>query len=267
MTGGFIFDYTAVGTTYRLPIVSSEGDSNGNAIVVNTAGLQVMASSPHPRGDFHAVTLFVYAYLAGGITHTSMWCEGLTTTERYHMATDTWQELAPLPTGRADMAVASLNNKIISIGGETKPDDCLEQSDPAYGSFPADHVEVLLHHEQQDDTQWVPFARFLDERFRFAAAVVPAQNRIYTFGGQLPFDFTCDCFPTSDDVAIGTEVFVEESDSSLQAGEIAAIVLGAFIGMVLCILVLCKVVQSQNKERMESKSAADLEKNKKGDFE
>lgn len=267
VTGGFQFNYTAVGTTFRLPIDNTAG---GSASVVNTAELQVMATSPHPRGDFHAVTLFGYAYLAGGITHTSLWCEGLTTTERYHMATDTWEELSPLANGRADMAVAVLNNKIVSIGGETKPEDCVERSDPAYGSFPRDHVEVLLHHANSagnDDAQWVPFAKFVDQRFRFAAAVVPAQNRLYTFGGQLPFDFTCDCFPTSDDVVVGTEVYSPVTDNSLDPGAIAAIVLGSFVGMVICVWVLYKVAQTQNKQRVEARSATDFEQNKQGDME
>ena len=263
VTGGFEYNYTAVGTTYRMPV-----DTGNASAILNTAGLEVMSTSPHPRGDFHAVTLFGYAYLAGGITHTSLWCEGLTTTERYHMATDTWEQLSPLATGRADMAVAVLNNKIISIGGETKPEGCAELSDPAYGSFPADDVEVLLRPSAgQDDAQWTPFAQFLDERFRFAAAVVPVQNRLYTFGGQLPFDFTCDCFPTSDDVAVGTEVFVEEEDDSLEAGAIAAIILGAFIGIVVSCWVLCKLAAKQNKERVESKTAEDFTENNQAGVE
>ena len=132
-------------------------------------------------------------------------------------------------------------------------------------------MEVLLHHAAttagSDDAQWVPFAKFVDQRFRFAAAVVPVQNRIYTFGGQLPFDFTCDCFPTSDDVAVGTEVWAPATNSSLDPGAIAAIVLGSFVGMVICILVLRKVAQMQNKERLEARAATDFEANNKVDME
>ena len=88
-----------------------------------------LTSSSKPRGDIHAVTLYGYAYMAGGLSHETLWCEGLTLTERYHMSSDTWQTLPDLNVGRADMGVAVLNGKIITIGGETKPDDCLEQSE------------------------------------------------------------------------------------------------------------------------------------------
>lgn len=252
VTGGFIANYTAVGNTYRLDLTENPTD-------FESMGYEEVSSSPNPRGDFHAVELFGYAYLAGGITHLSDWCVALTTTERYHMATDTWEEIAPLSSGRADMAVAVLNNKIISMGGETKPEDCKNVSDPAYGSFPADHVEVLLN-PSSSEAKWVGFAQFVDERFRFAAAVVPAQNRLYTFGGQLPFDFTCDCFPTSDDVAIGTEVYQEEQ--SLSGGAIAAIVLGSLVGVIVVAFITRKFVLKCNKEKLEASSASEFQATK-----
>ena len=148
-----------------------------------TMGYETVASSSNPRGDFYAVELYGYAYLAGGISHLSDWCEGLKTTERYHMESNTWETLPDLAVGRADMAVAVLNGKIVSMGGETKPEICAEN--PAYGSFPDDQVEVLLDPGAGGNAAWVRFEDFIDQRFRFAAAVVPAQNRIYTFGGQL----------------------------------------------------------------------------------
>lgn len=258
ITGGFTSDYTSVGTTYRLNL---SGDNNPTDF--ESMGYELMATSPHPRGDIHAVTLFGYAYMAGGLSHTSLWCEGLKTTERYHMATDTWEEIAPLPTGRADMAVAVLNNKIISIGGETKPEDCQEVNDPAYGSFPADHVQVLLN--PSGNAEWVQFAQFQDERFRFAATVVPSQNRLYTFGGQLPYDFTCDCFPTSNNVAVGTEVYVE--DETLPGGTIAAIVLGSLVGVIIAILVVRMCVLKRNKEKVERQSATEFEAKDESDIQ
>jgi len=214
-----------VGTTYRLDV--SENPTSFGAMQFTT-----LAPSPNPRGDIQAVELFGYAYLAGGITDEGFWCDGLETTERYHMETDSWQEMAPLAVGRADMAMAVLNDKIVSIGGETKPDDCVNVKDPAYGSFPEDVVEVLLNPSSTSSAEWVRFEKFNDKRFRFAAAVVPALDKLYTFGGQLPFDFTCDCFPTSDQVGVATEVFKEES-SGLHPGAIAAIVLGALFGVLI----------------------------------
>mmetsp|Transcript_9032 Transcript_9032/g.22036 ORF Transcript_9032/g.22036 Transcript_9032/m.22036 type:complete len:445 (-) Transcript_9032:196-1530(-) len=252
VAGGFAADYTAVGNTYRIDL----SDDN--------LSFQELATSPHPRGDIHAIVQYGYAYVAGGLTHTSVWCEGLKTTERYSMEDNTWETLPDLEIGRADMAVASLNGKILAMGGETKPDDCLEQSDPAYGSFPADHVSLLLHPDEgRGEATWANHGDFKDERFRFAAATVPAQNRIYTFGGQLPYDFTCDCFPTSDKVAYGWEVAVmrgteiknaEGGDGGLSAGAIAGIVVG-----VCAILVLAAFGSRQMSNAKKEKESLKLQ--------
>mmetsp|Transcript_12275 Transcript_12275/g.22773 ORF Transcript_12275/g.22773 Transcript_12275/m.22773 type:complete len:439 (-) Transcript_12275:137-1453(-) len=256
VTGGFAADYTAVGTAYRLDMSSAAND-------FESMGYEKMATSPHPRGDIHAVELNGYAYLAGGLTHTSLWCEALDTTERYHMATDTWEDLADLAVGRADTAVAAMNGKIVSVGGETKPDGCAELSDPAYGSFPADHVEVLLNPSAGKDAKWVNFEKFTDQRFRFSAAVVPAQNRMYTFGGQLPFDFTCDCFPTSDLVGVGTEVF-EPEDKSWSAAKIAGTAVGATLAAVLAALILWQCCKKRQQRALNVESKTELEANEEG---
>lgn len=266
VTGGFIADYTAVSTTYKL-------DMSQDPKTFNDMKYTLLASSSNARGDIHAVTLDGYAYMAGGLTHTSLWCEGLTTTERYHMDSNTWETLAPLNVGRADMAVAILNGKIISLGGETKPEDCKDVQDPAYGSFPEDHVEVLLHsHDDPSTSEWVFFSDFKDQRFRFAAAVVPSQNRLYTFGGQLPFDFTCDCFPTDDKIGIATEVFTtsvttdksgttttsDSSTTTLGGGWIAFIVIMTLLGAFIIFMVIRTFVLKHNKEEIENKAAEDF---------
>jgi hypothetical protein len=251
VTGGFLADYISVGTTYRLDMTESPAD-------FESMGYENVTSSSNPRGDFHAVELYGYAYLAGGISHLSNWCEGLKTTERYHMETDTWEALPDLAVGRADMAVAVLNGKIVSVGGETKPDVC-EEEDPAYGSFPDDQVEVLLNPGAGKDAEWVRFEDFIDERFRLAAAVVPAQNRIYTFGGQLPYDFTCDCFPTSDDVAIGTEVYQPEQQQ-LSAGAIAGIVIASVVVVGIALFLLRR--KCKNRREMAVESPTEFESTK-----
>jgi len=237
VTGGFQADYTAVGNTYRLDVPGDLGDDSETVLSV-----EQLATSPHPRGDYHGIELYGYAYLAGGISHASDWCEALTTTERYHMETDTWETLGALQVGRADMAMASMNGKIIAMGGETKPEDCRDLPDPAYGSVPASHVDVL----DPQTLKWIQYEKFADKRFRFAAAVVPAQNRLYTFGGQLPHDFTCDCFPTTDDIGIGTETFVaNDNDDGMSAGAIAGLVIAAAIGALVGCFIAYKCTKSQ----------------------
>jgi hypothetical protein len=98
-------------------------------------------------------------------------------------------------------------------------------------------VEVLLNPGAGNDAEWVRFEDFIDERFCFAAAVVPAQNRTYTFGGQLPYDFTCDCFPTSDNVAVGTKVYQPEQQQ-LSACAIAGIVSASVIVVGIALFLL-----------------------------
>ena len=233
VAGGFVQDYTAVGTVYRFRTSKRTTD----------LAFEALTPSPHPRGDFHAVVHSGYAYLAGGITHTSVWCEALTTVERYDVEADAWEDLPPLAVGRADMAVAVLGGKVLAVGGESKPEDCAELADPAYGSFPTDHVAVLLNADAADpnDARWVDFEDFDDERFRFAAATVPELGRVYAFGGQMPFDFTCDCFPTSARVAYGVETFAAlkkgaaEDDGTMRVGAIVGVaiaVAAAAIAMV-----------------------------------
>jgi len=212
VTGGFVQNYTAVGTTFRIDPIKLGEKELGDGLIED---YDVLKESPNPRGDFHAVTLYGYAYLAGGITHSNYWCVGLKTTERYHMATDTWETLSDLNVGRADMAVAIMNGKILAVGGEEKPPEaCLDDGDPAFASLPTNHVDaLLLGPDSQSSPEWVEVSKFEDGRFRFSAAVTPSLNRMYTFGGQLPFDSQCDCFPTSKHVGVGQEVLKENSGS------------------------------------------------------
>mmetsp|Transcript_33437 Transcript_33437/g.49849 ORF Transcript_33437/g.49849 Transcript_33437/m.49849 type:complete len:440 (-) Transcript_33437:114-1433(-) len=253
VTGGFIADYTAVGNTYRI-------DFNADATAVTS--YVSLNPSPNPRGDFHAIEYNGYAYLAGGITHEGGWCEGLKTTERYSIKDDAWETLADLDVGRADMAVALLNGKILAMGGESKPDDCLEIQDPAYGSFPQDDVEVLLNPAGAGaDSSWDKFGDLPDQRFRFAAATVPPLNRVYTFGGQLPLDFTCDCFPTNNRIAVGMEVLREEDASSgLGSGAIAGIVIAALVAVALIVGLLLMLRKTEaRKESVEAQLAIEQE--------
>jgi len=277
VTGGFLADYTAVGTTYRLD--PTKVVTVSTSMVVNN--YVVLQESPHPRGDFHAVVLYGYAYLAGGITHTSNWCVGLKTTERYHMATDTWETLADLTVGRADMAVAIMNNKILAVGGEVKPAEACSNetgNDPAYGSIPTNHIDALLLHASKDhqthnhsaiSSEWVEVSKFEDGRFRFSSAVVPSLNRMYTFGGQLPFDFTCDCFPTSTHVGVGQEVYNTEEEHDHDHGKqsfIAAIILGSVIGAAI-IVISIRMTYVQYERSTRKRAEAELKASGEAQFQ
>lgn len=246
ITGGFTSDYEDCGNTYRIDLSDNPSELTEEHIDKS------LATSLNPRGDFHAVVLFGYAYLAGGFSPFAPngWCEALKTTERYHMASDTWETLADMNVGRADMAVATLNNKIVTIGGEEKPEVC--ENDPAYGSYPSHHVDVIVDAQNGKNSNWLEFGKFTDKRFRFAAAPFPALNTIYTFGGQLPFDFTCDCFPTTNDIGVGKEVLAEEAVEPSNASLIAAIVLGSIVGLIIITMVARACLAVQRKKAMDA---------------
>eukprot|EP00547_Thalassionema_nitzschioides_P008327 CAMPEP_0194228906 /NCGR_PEP_ID=MMETSP0156-20130528/43611_1 /TAXON_ID=33649 /ORGANISM="Thalassionema nitzschioides, Strain L26-B" /LENGTH=443 /DNA_ID=CAMNT_0038961429 /DNA_START=115 /DNA_END=1446 /DNA_ORIENTATION=+ len=259
ITGGFHQFYNVTGSTYRIDLADNPPELTEEHID------RSLAQSSNLRGDFHAVVLFGYAYLAGGFSPPE-WCVALKTTERYHMASDTWETLADMNVGRADMAVTTLNNHIVTIGGEEKPEKCV--NDPAYGSLPSHHVDVIFVDAQNGkNSKWLEFGKFTDKRFRFAAAAVPALNKIYTFGGQLPFDFTCDCFPTTADVGVGKMVFVEEPSVFVEepsnAALIAAIILGSILGLIIVSMVTraCWVV---HRKKAMDRAVAIVEK---GDME
>ena len=214
-----------MGNTYLLDVSKNPKD-------FDSMGYQALSPMNVPRGDFNAVELYGYAYLAGGITDESMWCLSLDTVERYHMATDTWETIEPLNVGVDDSAMCKLRGKIISIGGETKPWDCATLPDPASASLPGDHVEVL-DPALGTDANWIVFSDFKEDRFRFAAAAVPALSRIYTFGGQKSFNEDCQCFATSDAVVYAAESSEQEPDTSagLSPGAIAGISIAAVVGV------------------------------------
>merc|ERR1711933_98321 len=153
-------------------------------------------------------------------------------TEVFDMGDNKWNTWARLQVGRADMAVSVMNNKIFAAGGESKPDRCTELGDPAFGSIPEDHVEMMQPLPESNHAHWYIIGLIKDEGFRFSAATVPIMNRIYHFGGQLPFDFDCQCFRADDKVGYMTEIIepaAEPTSSGLTSVTVIGIVIAAFV--------------------------------------
>ena len=229
VAGGYDATYTALNITYKI---------KENELVksfVDTVTTKTAKSMTKARGDIHAVEYGGYVYLVGGFTHEN-WCAADRHAERYHIMTDTWEELPQLLVGRGDMAVTELLGKIVTIGGEAKPEDCETQADPAFKSSPQNHVEVF----DPVAKKWLMYASFKDYRMRFAASSVPAQDRIYTFGGQLLYDQKCDCFPASNEVGVAQESLSQEdpptsddNSSGLKGGVVAAIVVSCIAGILI----------------------------------
>jgi len=251
VAGGYDETYTALNNTYRIK------ENELVSTFVNTVTTTPSASMTKARGDIHAVEYEGYVYLVGGFSHTN-WCAADKHAERYHIMTNTWEELPNLLIGRGDMAVTELLGKIITIGGEAKPEDCETQADPAFQSSPQNHVEVF----DPVAKKWLMYASFKDYRMRFAASSVPAQDRIYTFGGQLLYDQDCDCFPSSDEVGIAQETLSEKTDqetqsSSLSGGVIAAIVVSSAVG----VLVFAGIIWQCSKSEKMLDTGADIKQN------
>jgi hypothetical protein len=190
------------------------------------------------RGDFSAEIAYgAYAYIVGGTSHVTNYCESMKQVERYDIASNKWEVIAPLNNGVDDSAVAFLQGKIITVGGETKVWNCLDVSDPAYGAVPDNSVEALdaSLQDSSDATvpTWTVYSDFPFTLMRFDAVAVPPQGRIYTFGGQKPFDATCQCFPTVTSILHGTESIstaAPQASSQLSPGAIAGITIAVIIG-------------------------------------
>jgi len=219
--GGYDTNYTAKGDTFQL-------DVSQNPTSFDSMDFKALSTMKVPRGDLSAEVAYGYAYLVGGTSDVNQYCVSMNTVEQYDIATDTWSEIKPLNVGVDDSAVALLRGKIISVGGETKHWDCAVVADPAFGSSPDNLVESLdvsLNATTTAMDHWALYSDFPFDLMRFDAAAVPAQGRIYTFGGQKPFNETCQCFAATDAVLYGTESYSQGTSAAnnLSPGAIASI--------------------------------------------
>eukprot|EP00560_Eucampia_antarctica_P009719 CAMPEP_0197829398 /NCGR_PEP_ID=MMETSP1437-20131217/5838_1 /TAXON_ID=49252 ORGANISM="Eucampia antarctica, Strain CCMP1452" /NCGR_SAMPLE_ID=MMETSP1437 /ASSEMBLY_ACC=CAM_ASM_001096 /LENGTH=442 /DNA_ID=CAMNT_0043431035 /DNA_START=298 /DNA_END=1626 /DNA_ORIENTATION=+ len=237
VAGGYSTDYTSFGTTYRIAVADLKISQSTTPVTAT-----LLKSMNEPRGDIHAVEYEGYAYIFGGFSSADNFCKASDYAERYHIQSDTWETLDNMKFGRGDMGVAELFGKIMAIGGESKPQDCTV-TDPDFASVPQNHVEVF----DPVSKKFLLYTAFNDYRYRFGAASVPIQDRVYTFGGQIHYNKDCNCFPTSDEVGIAQESLIESespgpssppsfrspsSSSSLNSGAIAGIVIGCVGGVI-----------------------------------
>jgi len=233
VVGGFDATYTAHGSTYRIDTTAFASDVDSSDEIPVSA-IDEMASLNEARGDIQAAVLDGYAYVAGGITHENQWCHPLASSERYHIATDTWQTMDDLMVGRADAAMGAIHGKVFIIGGETKPSDC--DPDPAFASIPVSDLEVFQHADDAHNTNdWTVMEEFPADMFRFSAVAVPALDSIFTFGGQKPYNTECDCYETSDAIVFHKSTMVDvHVDSAAPAVASSAVmgvsVFGALLG-------------------------------------
>jgi len=147
------------------------------------------------------------AFVAGGFS--SYPCEPLRSAEVYDLEKDEWFSAGNLQKARGDGAMVEASGTIFAIGGEVShPDQCgaPELVPPlSHQSLAVDDVEALEYGESTDSNStntWVDVANIPEFRFRFTAASWPATGVAYAFGGQVSFDESCKCFPTTDEITV-----------------------------------------------------------------
>jgi hypothetical protein len=195
--GGYDQNYTALDTVFSIDATSADPLSTLTA----RAPLNV------ERGDISSAIDPVdgTVLVAGGFTHANDFCEPHEHAELYNVAADTWTDVAPLQFGRADKALVHLEggSTFFALGGERQVTGFCEletKPEPGERTIPIDQVE---RYDRSSDS-WAQVADLPANRFRFAAVSTGAD--IYTFGGQVGFADACDCFATSADIIVYTEV-------------------------------------------------------------
>jgi N-acetylneuraminic acid mutarotase len=172
--GGFV--YPTSGSAAWVPI--------DNAWEYDPAADSWKALAPMPikRGAASAAAVGDTIYVIGGAT-TQPWSKenflspatpqrGLGTVQAYDPKTNTWKELASMPTPRNHAAIGAVNGKIYVIGGRVGAAFIALASDTSL-------VEV---YDPATDTWGTPGARMPTTRSALAYGVY--NNRIYVAGGE-----------------------------------------------------------------------------------
>jgi N-acetylneuraminic acid mutarotase len=137
---------------------------------------------PIKRGAASAATVGDTIYVIGGAT-TQPWAKenflspatpqrGLGTVQAYDPKTNTWKELAAMPTPRNHAAIGAVNGKIYVIGGRVGA---------AFIGLASDTSLVEVY-DPATDTWGTPGARMPTTRSALAYGVY--NNRIYIAGGE-----------------------------------------------------------------------------------
>ena len=212
--GGYNETYFAVDTCFSMQVVA------GNTTDVRTLNVTELPPMPTPRGDLSSITYGNYALVTGGFSHENNFCAPLTTTERLYIPTLTWTEepLDDLTVGRGDKVLVRLDGDdvetaphIYALGGERQLDNICEIRGSDNPPAPGEETILLDDVERYNVTtdMWQVLPDLPAFRFRFAA--VGVGNIIYTFGGQYSFNETCQCFPTSNEVTLFTEILANDT--------------------------------------------------------
>jgi hypothetical protein len=106
-------------------------------------------SMSHARGDLGGAMVTTKSnktmmYTLGGFTHLNDYCSPQATVERYDIAANVWYSVADMLKSRGDLGAALLNQRIYTVGGETKtPTYCTNnvREDASSASLTVNDVE------------------------------------------------------------------------------------------------------------------------------
>ena len=197
--GGYDVNYTALSTVFSIDGTAADPLST----------LTIRSPLIVERGDISSAVDEEngIVLVAGGFTNANNFCEPHAHSEFYNISSDTWKEVAPLENGRADKALVHLqgeNGIFYAIGGERQVIGFCEldvKPEPGERTIPIDQVE---QYNLTTDKWTTTVKRLPEHRFRFPA--VSEGSKVYTFGGQLMFNQTCDCFPTTSKIVVYSEL-------------------------------------------------------------
>jgi len=219
IAGGYDANYTAKKTVVK---ISSDGQTFAKVGDLNVE-----------RGDVFGVANKdgTKAYVGGGFTHTN-WCKPLTSAEEYDFSTGQWTSLPDLLDARGEIALVENSGHLYAIGGEGPLNEASCNANNytiATKTVATDRIEILMDGE----TAWKILENFPEERFRFAAVGVEEDDVIYTFGGQVKFDGSCQCFKTTDKVFVyGKPEDVADKGTIIDAGSTKSL----FVTVAACAL-------------------------------
>jgi hypothetical protein len=198
--GGFSSDYNAKSTFFRINVAET--------FTQNALAIEDLQEMTFARGDVASIfnDAGKFAIVAGGFSHENNFCEPLASVEKYDIKTDQWKLLDDLIKPRSDKVLVELDeDHVFAIGGERQIVNICnltegDTPEPGEATIPVDDVEIL----HLDLGDWEQLADLEFNRFRFAAASYPENNKFYTFGGQLSYNDTCKCFDTTDEIVVYT---------------------------------------------------------------
>lgn len=193
IVGGYDKNYNAKKSVWRIDA------SNPDSVTVSEA-----TPLHEARGDVRAHQSGNHAWVVGGYTHENNYCPALSSVERFDLATEKWVQVnQPLQNARANMALTTLGDHLVTVGGESPAaSDCnVFFPEPGANTAILDSMEAL---DDSDNTAWeLSTSSMMTKRFRFGDAVT-VDNKAYFFGGLDDYDSTCKCFSTTAQVLILT---------------------------------------------------------------